>query len=174
MSSPPADDWDLLASVRRDPTALDTLFRRHRDTVFRFAYARLQNEDDANDLTQEVFLRLGSYRRPVFRRARFSTWLYRVTANLAADEWRRRQRVTTVAGNDEEAEAPANPAAAKDLDRVLALLPELPERQRETLVLRILEGWSVAETAAAMGISNGSVKTHLHRALESVRRQLED
>lgn len=172
--TPPVDDWTLLAVAGEERSALEMLFRRHRDTVFRFAYARLRDVESANDLTQEVFLRLARYRRPVFRGGRFTTWLYRVTANLAADEWRRRRREPLVGEPslpDEGREAMA--AERVDCARVLAMLALLPRRQREAFELRILEEWSVAEAAAAMGVTEGSVKTHLHRALNAVRRELE-
>lgn len=172
MTSPQDDDWQLLARARKDPQALADLFFRHRDTVFRFAMARCGDEDQANDITQELFLRLASYRRPVFRRARFSTWLYRVTANIATDQWRRRE--PRAAGPAEEPGADAGSEAQADLDRVLATMDDLPERQRDVFHLRILEQWTVEETATALGISTGSVKTHLHRALGAVRAKLED
>lgn len=174
MTSPRDDDWELLARARRDPSALGELFRRHRDAVYRFAYARIGNVDDANEITQEVFLRLASYRRPIFRRARFTTWLYRVTRNLAVDEWRRRGRRGEVSLEAVELPVSSSAEAYTDLGRVLALLDGLPPRQREAFQLRILEQWSLGETAAAMGISGGSVKTHLHRALSTIRKQLEE
>jgi RNA polymerase sigma-70 factor (ECF subfamily) len=172
VNSPQDDDWQLLTRTRKDPEALAELFRRHRDTIFRFAMARTGDEELANDITQELFLRLASYRRPVFRRARFSTWLYRVTANIATDEWRRRsQRQWEPL---QEHAVPDNNEARADLDRVLAIMAELPARQREVFHLRILEQWPVEDTAATLGITIGSVKTHLHRALGAVRAQLEE
>lgn len=172
--TPPVDDWTLLAVAGEERSALETLFRRHRDLVFRIAYARLRDVDAANDLTQEVFLRLARHRRPVFRGGRFTTWLYRVTANLAADEWRRRRRQPVACEGSLPDEGRESMAAEQvDLARVLAILARLPRRQREAFELRILEAWSVAEAAAAMGVTEGSVKTHLHRALNTVRRELE-
>ena len=118
------DDWYLLARARKDPQALADLFYRHRDTVFRFAMARCGDEDLANDITQELFLRLASYRRPVFRRARFSTWLYRVTANIATDQWRR--RAPAITEPYAEAEAASGDEARADLDRVIATMGDIP------------------------------------------------
>ena len=172
MTNPQDDDWHLLARARKDTQALAELFYRHRDTVFRFAMARCGDEDLANDITQELFLRLASYRRPVFRRARFSTWLYRVTANIATDAWRR-SAPRDLEPYEEPVTASGHEARA-DLERVLATMADLPERQRDVFHLRVLEQWSVEETAAALGISPGSVKTHLHRALGAVRAKLED
>lgn len=172
MTSPQDDDWQLLARARKDPAALGDLFKRHRDTVFRFAMARTGDSELANDITQDLFLRIARYRRPVFRRARFSTWLYRVTANIATDQWRR--QAAQLAAPIEEPGTAGGLEASIDLDRVLAVMDTLPARQREVFHLRILEQWSVEETAAALGINIGSVKTHLHRALGAVRSQLEE
>ncbi len=172
MISPQDDDWQLLSRSRQDPEALAELFRRHRDTVFRFAMARTGDEELANDITQELFLRLATYRRPVFRKARFSTWLYRVTANIATDQWRRSK--PQLAEPLQEPAAPGAEEAGADLDRVLAVMGELPRRQREVFHLRILEQWPEEDTAAALGINKGSVKTHLHRALGAIRTQLEE
>lgn len=172
MTSPQDDDWQLLARARKDPAALGELFRRHRDSVFRFAMARTGDSDLSNDIVQELFLRLARYRRPVFRRAKFSTWLYRVTANIATDQWRR--QTSQSAASIEDGGTPGGLEASTDLDRVLAVMDSLPARQREVFHLRILEQWSVEETATALGINIGSVKTHLHRALGAVRKQLEE
>jgi RNA polymerase sigma-70 factor (ECF subfamily) len=174
VTNRPDDDWSLLERARREPAALAELFRRHRDAVFRHALVRTGDTDAANDITQELFLRLAQYRRPVFRRARFSTWLYRVTANLAADAWRRVRRETRYEGTAPEITVCGNAEHEADLARVLKVMATLPDRQRQAFELRILEQWSTEETAAAMQISSGAVKTHLHRALTAVRTQLED
>ena len=174
VTSLPDDDWSLLARARKDPAALGELFRRHRDSAYRFALARCGDPDLASDITQELFLRLAEYRRPVFRRAKFTTWLYRVTANLAVDEWRRQAR--GAAGEFDDTMNPVDSGAEQqaDLARVMAVMSRLPERQRQAFHLRMLEQWSTEDTAAAMGITTGSVKTHLQRALQAVRTHLEE
>ena len=174
MTNPPDDDWSLLARAGKDPGALAELFRRHRDSAWRFALARCGDPDLASDITQELFLRLADYRRPVFRKAKFTTWLYRVTANLAVDEWRRQTR--SEAGEFDERMRPVESGAEQqaDLARVMAVMGTLPERQRQAFHLRMLEQWSTEDTAAAMGITTGSVKTHLQRALQAVRTHLEE
>ena len=174
MTSQQDDDWALLARARREPDALEALFRRHRDTVFRFALARCADEDLAHDISQELFLRLAEYRRPVFRRAKFSTWLYRITSNLAVDSWRKQARHQDLPAIDAVTAIDGDAETHTDLARVMAIMRELPDRQRQTFHLRILEQWSTEDTATAMGISTASVKTHLQRALGAVRTQLED
>ena len=164
-----AEDWSLLTRSRREPEALAELFRRHRDFVYRVSYASLRNADQAEETTQDVFYRLARQRRPLIRRARFTTWLYRVTRNCVTDQLRK---------SNHQADHPvAEPSqqdtsgASCDLDAVLAAMAGLPERQRQVVLLRIFEGHSVAETAALLGVGEGSVKTHLHRGLHALRNR---
>lgn len=170
------DDWSLLLEV--DPAiGIERLFDRHRDYVYRLARGVLGGDASlADDVTQEVFLRL-SRRRPHWRpRARFTTWLYRVTLNVARELGRRAARERPAADRVEPApelqgSGTAQDAALLDVYRALA---RLPERQRTAVVLRHLEGFDTRETARVMGCREGSVKTHLHRALARLRELLGD
>ena len=152
---------------------MQQLFERHKDFVFRVALGRLGSTHSAEDATQDVFLRLVGSRKRYQRRAKFRTWLYRVTANVATDRLRRRGRL--VALHDAKIEpSRSEPHEARiTLDRALALLDQLPNQQRETVLLREFEGLSTAETAELLGISTGSVKTHLHRGIARLRELLE-
>lgn len=172
------DDWDLLSAAGGDQTALSELFRRHRNFVFRMVLARLQDHHMAEDVTQEVFLALARRKPPLWRRARFRTWLYRVASNHAIDQIRKQRRSPI--------SFPADPPMAKtdasrdgdqfydnrrELEQVFKALAELPERQRQVATLRLLEGLSTEETASMLSISSGSVKTHLHRASQALDRR---
>ncbi len=161
------DDWDLINRAASDRDALEQLFLRHRDYVYRVIWSQLRSRSIAEDLTQDVFCRLATMRRRFVRRARFRSWLYRVAANLVRDHLRKHRRsVATVAP---ERHAAPEPAPNRELDEVLAATGDLPRRQRQVVLLRLLEGLSTAETAAALDISTGSVKTHLHRGLNHLR-----
>lgn len=162
-----ADDWDLLNRVRRDPNALETLFIRHRDFVYRLAWSRLADVARAEDVTQEVFYRLATSRRRFFKGARFQTWLYRVVVNQVVDLQRSLTRLPPETTPTEV----AGPDLRSDLEQVMEALSDFPERQREVVLLRLLEGFSTEETARALRISRGSVKTHLHRAKERLKVQ---
>ena len=158
------DDWRLL--LDGDSTAgVGVLFERHKDYVYRLAWGFLGDRSLADDVTQEVFLRLAK-KRPHWRpRARFTTWLYRVTLNVSRELGRRARRRPPPSEDPPTTAAPPDPALA-DLQRALG---RLPDRQREAVVLRHLEGFSTRETAQVMGCREGSVKTHLHRALATLR-----
>lgn len=154
--------------ARRDPRALQELFLRHRDFVYRLAWSLLRDQASAQDVTQDVFVRLAASRKRYFQRAAFRTWLYRVTTNTVHD-YRRKQIKTIELTACVEKSARDSPELHSDLDRVLEAMSDLPDRQRQVVILRLFEGFSVAETAKALGCSGGSVKTHLHRATTKLR-----
>ncbi len=166
------DDWDLAS--RADSEAMDVLFRRHRDFVFRVLLSQTGSHATAEDLTQEVFLRVATRRKPFFKAAKFTTFLFRIAANLARDQRRRLRREVML--EDHHQEAPSltqEPTAGEDatlLRTLAAALARLPERQRDVIIYRELEGLSNDETAQALGISGGSVKTHRSRALKQLRK----
>jgi RNA polymerase sigma-70 factor (ECF subfamily) len=168
-----ANDWTLMNRSGSDPAALQELFERHRDYVFRLAWSMVRNKTTAEDLTQDVFCRLAASRKRYLQRAAFRTWLYRVTANSVHD-YHRKNRHQPGLTETPPSMAVDNPEAVSDLYRVMDMLNDLPERQRQVVILRVFEGFSVTETASAMGCRGGSVKTHLHRALQKLRSNLLD
>ena len=176
MDKVASDDWDLLARAPRDDAALTRLFERHRHYVFRVAWGVLSEEAAAEDVFQEVFLRMQSGRLTGKPRARFTTWLFRVAINTAREQARARRRVWGHASAEDVLAARPDETAdterldrLKDLGRVLATLPI---RQREVVVLRFLEGFDTAETAEILGCREGTVKAHLHRATLKLKEDL--
>jgi RNA polymerase sigma-70 factor (ECF subfamily) len=160
--------------------------------AFRIAQAALRHEDDALDAVQDAMLQLArAYsNRPA---AEWKPLFYRILENRIRDMQRRRTvrgRVMAwlpLRGEDEDdehdpiAQAPSpdpQPARRLELDQAVTALEQalggLPRRQRQAFMLRTLEGMDVAETAVAMGCSEGSVKTHYFRALQALRVQLGD
>ena len=158
--------------------------------AFKIAQAALRHEDDALDAVQDAMLQL--VRAYADRPAEeWKPLFYRILENRIRDLQRRRTvRGRVIAwlpfrgdeGDDEPdpiAQAPSpepQPPRRLELDQAVAglekALGELPGRQRQAFLLRALEGLDVAETAAAMGCSQGSVKTHYFRALQALRAQL--
>jgi RNA polymerase sigma-70 factor (ECF subfamily) len=169
--------------------ALDQFLSGVEKRAFKIAQMGLRNDDDALDAVQDSMMKLvqsyGSRSvdewRPLF---------YRILANRIRDMQRRRTvrgRIMAwlpVGNEDEEefdpiAQAPsldAGPAKRLELDEAIGVLETavtaLPPRQQQAFLLRSLEGLDVAETASAMGCSEGSVKTHYFRALETLRARL--
>ena len=88
MNKANTNDRQLIRSTRRDPQAMDVLFRRHRDFVFRLGWSFTGNRDLAQDVVQEVFIRLYKVPLRALIQARFTTWLYRVTVNVAREQSR--------------------------------------------------------------------------------------
>ncbi len=163
------DDWDLLLGKPSEEARAE-LFLRHRDYVFRLAWSFLRDGQRAEDVTQEVFLRLFRPAAGRSPKARFRTWLYQVTLNTTRETRRRHSREVLTAEPEVLSRRPdfATDPTRLDLARLLGCLPE---RQREAVVLRYLEGFSTEETARAMGCRAGTVKAHLHRGLAALRRR---
>lgn len=155
------------ASDTGDP--FENLVEQHRHMVQRVAYRLLGRLEDAQDATQEVFLRLFRNRDRVGadpRSSQVKAWLYRVTVNVCNDHHRRRKAVVKMQAAGPRAEADPAP----DPERVLALeerkrlllegLGTLPERERTALVLRDIEGLSTTEVASILGVEEVTVRSH--------------
>jgi RNA polymerase sigma-70 factor (ECF subfamily) len=154
------------------PGPFERVYDRHVVAIYRFVYARVGNRPDAEDLTAQVFVRaveqLDTNREP----GQIAAWLYRVAQNAVADYWRAFYRLPIVdaervAPGWEPADGGEQPAVTDDraARRVDAVLRGLPERYRRVLELRFLQRMSLAETAEAMGITNGNAKVLQYRAL---------
>lgn len=153
--------------------------------AFRFAEAGLRNREDALDAVQDAMMKMLGYReRPA---AEWTPLFWSILRRKIVDVQRRgnfRLRLFAPAnerGGDnmiDWADSAAGPSQAHDqreaYARLTLALRKLPARQREAFVLRVLEELDVADTAKAMGCSEGSVKTHLSRARDSLQKQLED
>jgi RNA polymerase sigma-70 factor (ECF subfamily) len=167
---------------RRDPEAFGVLYEEHFDRIYRYVLLRVRNQADAEDITQQVFLRalesIGSYR---WRGTPFASWLFRIAHNLVVDYWKKKSRERTAAvateDIDEAVAAPAGDPAELaelrfDMKQLTAACERLSEGQREVISLRFAGGLSVAEAARVMGKSEGAVKVLQHAALVKLRRIL--
>ena len=171
---PDADDWTLLQQANE--AGLKILFQRHKDYVFRLAYGFIGNHHLAEDVTQDVFLRIAKgYKRKLWQpRAKFRTWLYTLTLNTAREFKRKYLKQTDELESssfEQQTAQSSNVALTSDLDRVLALLTD---RQREVVVLRYYEGLSTQETAKILNCRQGTVKSHLSRATQILQQLLAD
>ena len=172
---------DLVPRAQRgDAEALDALLRTCRDTVYRWALVQTGDSEDAEDVTQEVLIRVHGSLAKYQGRSKFTTWLYRVTRNEATSLGRgvgRRLRLAAAATR----EAPAADEAADPLDRIHAaraaalaveLLRGLPRRQREVLHLADIEGCTAEEISARLGMSPVTARVHLLHARRALRAQI--
>ncbi|WP_323037404.1 RNA polymerase sigma factor [Pararhodobacter sp.] len=158
-----SDDALLALSAGGDSAAAALLVDRLSPRVFRLARRLLQDQAEAEDVTQEAMLRLWQI-APKWQAggAQPSTWLHRVTANLATDRLRRRRSVGLDTIDEPDDPAPGVVEGMIDTDRRRALddaLALLPERQRVAVVLRHLEGLTNPDIAATMGIGVEAVES---------------
>jgi RNA polymerase sigma-70 factor (ECF subfamily) len=168
--------------------ALNDLMERHSTPVFHFLCRMLNNEDDANDLAQETFVRVYRSRESFRTNEKFTTWLYTIAANLARNHFRWRSRhpnvsLETASGDAEQtlgSTLPANDAAPSDqalaAERAAAVrkaVHELPEDMREAIVLCEWEEHSVAEAAIILESTPKAVESRLYRARQQLRKKLE-
>jgi RNA polymerase sigma-70 factor (ECF subfamily) len=172
----------MLAFCEGDAAAFDALFRRWAARLLRYLERMLRDAGLAEELVQEVFLRVYGARGSYRPEARFSTWLYRIATNLALNELRRPRRSRPHASLDDaaaEALASDDPPsddlthARRSVAAVDRALGDVPERQRAALWLVAVEGLSYAEVAASLGVSESAVKALVHRARESLAARLE-
>ena len=155
-----------------DSGPFERVYDQHVVGIYRFIYARVGNHPDAEDLTAQVFVRAVEQLDTEREHAQVAAWLYRVAQNATADYWRAFYRLPVV-GVDHVAPGwepadDARPHVEPDEGtraRVEALLRRLPQQYRRVLELRFLERLSVAETASAMGITNGNARVLQYRAL---------
>lgn len=168
MTSAERSDVELLrAHADGDPSAFETLIRRHQDRMWAVALRTLRDRDEAADALQEALF--SAYRAASSFRAEsaVTTWLYRIVVNACLDRVRRRQARPTVALPDE---GPGEPAEVRDriAERETAMTVEvalglLSLEQRAAIVLVDIEGYSVAETAVLLNVAEGTVKSRCAR-----------
>jgi RNA polymerase sigma-70 factor (ECF subfamily) len=164
-------DASLVAQARQgDQAAFEQLVRRHQQYVFNVAYRVLNDTAEAEDATQEAFVR--AWRGlPGFRgQSRFTTWLYRIVYNLCLNRLPKLRRELLQIEPLEDVlddAAPSPPDIFETQEQMAFLHAELermPEKYRLVLSLRYLEHMSYEEVAAALNAPLGTVKTHIHRA----------
>jgi RNA polymerase sigma-70 factor, ECF subfamily len=179
-----AEVWALVERAQAgESEAFGLIYDRYVDTVFRFIYFRVGNRQLAEDLTSDTFLRalkrIGSF---TWQGRDLGAWLVTIARNLVADHFksgRYRLEVTTgdVLDADREDRGPEGSPEAAVVDHItnvalLGAVKQLNPEQQECIVLRFLQGFSVAETAQAMGKNEGAIKALQYRAVRALARLL--
>jgi RNA polymerase sigma-70 factor (ECF subfamily) len=169
-----------------DRDAFRVVVERHSQSLFRLAYRMTGNEQDAEDVVQETFLR--AYRRlnKFEARSSFSTWLYRIAVNCSLDQSRKRRHqderqlepnpelpdpMLALPSTDPSTERLAMSAEVRR--KVEATLNELTEKEKASFVLRHYEGMSIEEVGRATGVRPNAAKNNIFRAVQKLRRALE-
>jgi RNA polymerase sigma-70 factor (ECF subfamily) len=161
-----------------DEKALSELYLTYFPRVYRYILARTGNSHDAEDLAEEVFMRvLEAIERFQWREAPFSAWLFRIAHNAVISQ-RRKETARGKSGQLNES-MPVDAAGPDELvenrlalNEVMAAAQKLPEAQRQVIALRFGAGLSVAETARAMGKGEGNVKVIQHKAIAKLREMM--
>jgi len=181
------DRADMARLVAGHDLALNHLMHRHATAVFQFLYRMLGNEDDANDLAQETFVRVYRARKSYNPKQKFSTWLFTIAANLARNQLRWRARHPNVSLDPQqqpdgqclidtlsaEAVAPDQQAQASErAEAVRRAVQRLPSDLREAIVLCEWEELSVNEAATILNTTAKAVESRLYRARQFLRKQL--
>jgi RNA polymerase sigma-70 factor (ECF subfamily) len=180
-----ADSELISRAAGGDPTAFQALVERHRSMVYRVAYQFAGNHHDAEDIAQEVFIKVYRSLDRFRQDAQLSSWMYRIVMNACIDH-RRRQAPAGSAPFGEEAEqkllntveatpGPEERAYAGELGQVLETeIARLPHGQRIVFIMRHHQGLKLSEIAEALGLAEGTVKRQLHAAVHRLRQALTD
>lgn len=169
-------DQELLAMVRRgDPEGSAALFERYSAALLKFTDRMLGSREDAEEVTQEVFLKMISRVDQYDGRAPVGSWLFAIAANASRDRLRRRGRASVSLDAVAEAASPAEPVDGRLLEKerrhlVRRALSHLSDEQREALLLARYQGLPYADIARTLNISEGAVKTRIFRAMETLKR----
>lgn len=177
-------DSDLIArAAGGDPAAFQALVERHRSMVYRVAYQFAGNHHDAEDIAQEVFIKVYRSLDRFRQDAQLSSWMYRIVMNACIDHRRRHQPAGaapfgeeaehTMLNTAEETPGPEERAYAGELGQVLeSEIARLPKGQRIVFVMRHHQGMKLCEIAQALGLAEGTVKRQLHAAVHRLRQAL--
>jgi RNA polymerase sigma-70 factor (ECF subfamily) len=178
----PADAELILRCLARENSAWEQIVERYRRKVFHIAYKFTGKHNEAEDLSQEIFLKLFKSLDKFNQDADFSTWLSSVARNYCIDHYRASKREREVLVEDlvafdlAPASAGSNPhRALEDRDRRSFLrkgLELLPEKLREAVILRDLQGLSYQEMADRLQLPEGTVKSRINRGREELARLL--
>lgn len=166
---------DVRRAQRGDAAAFERLYRQHVGHVYGLCLRMVADPGQAEELTQDVFVRAWGKLDRFSGRSAFSTWLHRLTVNLVISAQRSRKRERDRYESDEGAveQFPVRAGTAGlglDLERAIA---SLPRQARRVFVLYQLEGYAHQEVAEALGIAQGTSKAHLYKARQVLKESLQ-
>jgi RNA polymerase sigma-70 factor (ECF subfamily) len=183
-----SDESLMLAYARGDASAFERLYARHKGPTFRYFLRHTSDRSAADELHQDVWLRVVAARERYVAEARFTTWLYTLARHRLVDHWRaRRGSRFTSFDEDGDGDRPADgepPAAeANPLDLVIdaqagqrlqVALADVPTPQRDAFLLHVEAGLPLGEIAALAGVPAETIKSRLRYAYRRLRAALED
>ena len=173
-------ETDLVARARQgDASAFGRLYEHYLDGIYRYIYYRVSDHNEAEDLTETVFLRAWEA-LPRFRpgKGTWRAWLYRIAHNIVVDRYRTHKANASLDEihdqRDDDTPTPEYVAEADlEIERLSVALNRLAPRLQEVVLQRFVNGLSHAETARVMGLRAGHVRVLQHRALKEMRHLME-
>ena len=180
VDGPQSDEALMIAASRDDIESFETLVSRHQNRVYRMVWQSLRREEDAWDVSQEVFIKVYNARHSYVENAKFTTWLYRIANNAIIDKLRQLQRKQNTMSLGELVSEPTSKErtthASLELGEIRGFMGEalsaLSERQRSMVVLKYYEGFSVKEIAEVFECASGTVKATLFQAVRHLKNNL--
>lgn len=178
------DEELMLAYAGGDAAAFEALYRKHKGPLYRFVLRSVRAAGEAEELFQDIWMRVIEARARYAATARFTTWLYTIAHNRLIDHWR--AKGLALVSLDDEDNAVAEPAAAPSAephrmvearqtgDRLAAAIAALPLAQREAFLLHHEGELTAAEIAAATGANEEAAKSRLRYAMNKLREALRD
>ncbi|MGA2759643.1 MAG: sigma-70 family RNA polymerase sigma factor [Candidatus Cybelea sp.] len=171
------EDGELVAmTLQGNSEAFATLVERYDRAVYHLSYRMLHNVEDARDATQEAFFKAFRSLRTFRAGAKFSTWIFAIAYHACCDRLARRKHDSSdeLPDRADPARGPEQEAIALDeASRLRRAIDSLPEKYRAVVTLFHLQGRQYEEIASVLGLPMGTVKTHLFRAKEQLRRLLD-
>ncbi len=183
-----AEEKLITRAAKGSERAFEALIRLYEVRVFSYAMTLIGNREDAEEVTQDVFVKVWQS-LPLFRgEASFSTWIMRITRNAATDRLRARREETLplyaegedggeyelmIPDEDPDHNPPKAVAREETIETVRRAVANLPPDQREILILRDMEGYSYAALSELLEIEIGTVRSRLSRARENLKKILE-
>jgi RNA polymerase sigma-70 factor (ECF subfamily) len=182
VAPPPTTDEMIERCLAGDQRAWDQIVRQHWRKVFNLAYKFVGRHDEAEDLAQDIFVKIFKALRTFDRRANFQTWLISISRNLCIDHYRSIRKERETMSRDVDASELSPPARERgplaqleqtDLKQLIRrALAELPESLRTAVVLRDLQEFSYQEIADRLGLPEGTVKSRINRGRLELAHQL--
>jgi len=180
MQAERSDEQLMLSYGAGDAAAFELLYSRHRGPLFRFMVHQVRDHATAEELYQDVWQRVITARQRYAPEAKFSTWLFQIAHNRLTDHWRALQHRPPAPADAEERTArevdPATPerelSAFEERRRLQRALEDLPEEQREVVLLRLEKELTLEEIGEITGVGRETVKSRLRYALDKLRLRL--
>jgi RNA polymerase sigma-70 factor (ECF subfamily) len=179
----------IIAAQKGDRTAFEKLIYRYDKNVLGIAYSFISNNEDAKDIYQEVFLRVFKGIKKFEFRSEFSTWLYRITANVCLTYQSQKKKYAYTSLNDDAEEEEGNPRSLANTltdgetpdsgvvnseisEQINRGIDKLSPQQRLVFTLKHYKGYKIKEIATIMNCSDGTIKNYLFMATQRMREHL--